>query len=323
MDNHPNPEIARLPLSAVREAGVNLNRPECVLSTAAGDLYVSDKAGGIRHIQPGGSARLIGAQAGLIPTGFALLRDGSFAIANLADDGGVWRVQRDGSAAPHIMEIDGVALPGVNFVWLDDRERLWICVSTVRKGDHQFRRDIADGFIAVHDGRGTRIVAQDVHWTNECRMDPTGTYLYVNETFGRRLLRFRVAPNGDLGERTVITEFGKGTYPDGMAVDEGGHIWVISVVSNRVIRVGPQGDQQLVLEDGDPAHIDRLEAEYLANRLSRPMVYDNHSKKLQNITSIAFGGHDRKTAFMGCINGTSLAVFDSPVAGLKPVHWNW
>jgi hypothetical protein len=90
-----------------------------------------------------------------------------------------------------------------------------------------------------------------------------------------------------------------------------------------VIRVGPQGDQQLVLEDGDPAHIDRLEAEYLANRLSRPMVYDNHSKKLQNITSIAFGGHDRKTAFMGCINGTSLAVFDSPVAGLKPVHWNW
>jgi hypothetical protein len=26
---------------------------------------------------------------------------------------------------------------------------------------------------------------------------------------------------------------------------------------------------------------------------------------------------------MGCINGTSLAVFDSPVAGLKPVHWNW
>ncbi|CAB3685647.1 MULTISPECIES: SMP-30/gluconolactonase/LRE family protein [Achromobacter] len=314
---------AVLDLSAVRETGVNLNRPECVLSTAAGDLYVSDKAGGISHILPNGDARLIGAQSGLIPNGFALLRDGSFAVANLADDGGVWRVQRDGTAEPYIMEIDGVALPGVNFVWLDERERLWICVSTVRRGDHQFRRDIADGFIAVRDERGTRVVAQDVHWTNECRTDPDGTHLYVNETFGRRLLRFRIGANGDLSERAVITEFGKGTYPDGMAVDEEGHIWVVSVVSNRVIRVSPQGQQQLMLEDGDAAHIDRLEAEYLANRLSRPMVYDNHSKRLQNITSLAFGGPERKTAYMGCINGSRLAVFDSPVAGLKPVHWNW
>ncbi|GLK92487.1 hypothetical protein GCM10008164_02230 [Achromobacter xylosoxidans] len=322
MDSKSN-RGALLKLSDLRETGVNLNRPECVLSTAAGDLYVSDKAGGIRHILPNGDARLIGAQAGLIPNGFALLRDGSFAVANLADDGGVWRVQRDGAAEPHIMEIEGVTLPSVNFVWLDDRERLWICVSTVRRGDHQFRRDIADGFIAVRDQRGTRVVAQDVHWTNECRTDPSGTYLYVNETFGRRLLRFRIGAGGDLSERTVITEFGKGTYPDGMAVDVEGHIWVVSVVSNRVIRVSPDGKQQLVLEDCDAAHIDRLEAEYLANRLSRPMVYDNHSKRLQNITSLAFGGPERKTAYMGCINGSRLAVFDSPVAGLKPVHWNW
>ncbi|WP_278488599.1 SMP-30/gluconolactonase/LRE family protein [Achromobacter insolitus] len=322
MDSKSN-RAALLKLSDLRETGVNLNRPECVLSTAAGDLYVSDKAGGIRHILPNGDARLIGAQAGLIPNGFALLRDGSFAVANLADDGGVWRVQRDGAAEPHIMEIEGVTLPSVNFVWLDDRERLWICVSTVRRGDHQFRRDIADGFIAVRDQRGTRVVAQDVHWTNECRTDPSGTYLYVNETFGRRLLRFRIGADGNLSERTVITEFGKGTYPDGMAVDVEGHIWVVSVVSNRVIRVSPDGKQQLVLEDCDAAHIDRLEAEYLANRLSRPMVYDNHSKTLQNITSLAFGGPERKTAYMGCINGSRLAVFDSPVAGLKPVHWNW
>ncbi|MDH3063437.1 SMP-30/gluconolactonase/LRE family protein [Achromobacter insolitus] len=322
MDSKSN-RGALLKLSDLRETGVNLNRPECVLSTAAGDLYVSDKAGGIRHILPNGDARLIGAQAGLIPNGVALLRDGSFAVANLADDGGVWRVQRDGAAEPHIMEIEGVTLPSVNFVWLDDRERLWICVSTVRRGDHQFRRDIADGFIAVRDQRGTRVVAQDVHWTNECRTDPSGMYLYVNETFGRRLLRFRIGADGNLSERTVITEFGKGTYPDGMAVDVEGHIWVVSVVSNRVIRVSPNGEQQLVLEDCDAAHIDRLEAEYLANRLSRPMVYDNHSKRLQNITSLAFGGPERKTAYMGCINGSRLAVFDSPVAGLKPVHWNW
>jgi len=221
------------------------------------------------------------------------------------------------------MEIDGVALPSVNFVWLDDAERLWICVSTVRKGDHQFRRDIADGFIAVQDEQGVRVVAQDIHWTNECRTDPTGQFLYVNETFGRRLLRFRIGAHGTLSERTIVTEFGKGTYPDGMAIDEEGHIWVISVVSNRVIRVSPNGKQRLIIEDLDAEHIDKLETEYLANRLSRPLVYNNHSEKLQNITSLAFGGTDRKTAYLGSINGTSLAVFDAPVAGLTPVHWDW
>ena len=314
---------ARIPLDDVTTVGSGLKRPECVLATRAGDLYVSDREGGIRHLRPDGTNHLHGGSPELIPNGFAMTRDGNFIVANLADDGGVWEVQRHGATRPLITEIDGVALPSVNFVWLDAQERLWICVSTVRRGDHQFRRDIADGFIAVRDARGTRIVADNIHWTNECRTDPTGKYLYVNETFGRRTLRFTIGADASLANRKVLATYGEGTYPDGMAVDEEGGIWVVSVVSNRVIHVSPQGEQTVVLEDLDPAHVAHLEGEYMANRLSRPLVYDNHSEKLKNITSLAFGGPDRRTAYLGSINDDRLAVFNAPVAGLAPVHWDW
>ena len=62
-------------------AGHDLARPECVLATASGRLYTSDRRGGVQVIEPDGSQRLIGASPALLPNGIALLRDGSFLIA--------------------------------------------------------------------------------------------------------------------------------------------------------------------------------------------------------------------------------------------------
>jgi len=41
------------------------------------------------------------------------------------------------------------------------------------------------------------------------------------------------------------------------------------------------------------------------------------------VTSLAFGGPDLRTAYLGSLKGTQLASFRSPVAGLPPIHWNW
>src|SRR3546814_3067796 len=112
--------------------------------------------------------------------------------------------------------IDGATLPIENFVWLDDQQRLWICVSTGKQGEHRFRKTVSDGYIAVSDPSGTRIVAENIRWTNECRIDAGQNYLYVNETFGRRLIRFQIRPDASLKEPEVVTEFGAGTYPDGI-----------------------------------------------------------------------------------------------------------
>lgn len=309
-------------LDGITFTAQDLVRPECVLATRRGDLHVSDKRGGVTHIAADGTQRLIGG-SGLVPNGIALLRDGTFAIANLSDDGGVWRLHGDGRITPMVTEIAGRPLGSVNFVRTDTQGRLWICVSTIRKGEDQYRTDIADGFIALRDAQGIRVVATELCWTNECWPDEARGQLYVNETFGRRLTRFDMAPDGTLTCRTTIATFGPGDYPDGLALDEAGGLWVASVCSNRLIRITPDGRAEIVIEDSDPAHLAALETALFEKRLTRPMIHEARSRVLRNISSIAFAGPDRRTAHLGSLAGDRLATFRAPVAGVPPVHWDW
>ena len=83
------------------------------------------------------------------------------------------------------------------------------------------------------------------------------------------------------------------------------------------------GQQHLWLEDADPAHLDYVELAYQTHSLGRPHLDGVKSKVLQNISSIAFGGADLKTGYLGCLLGDSVAHLRMPVAGLAPVHWNY
>ena len=184
----------------------------------------------------------------LKPNGIALLRDGSFLLTHLGnDEGGVFRLQRDGQVAPWLMRVDGVDLPPTNFVVEDAAGRFWVTVSTrLKPRALGYRRSCNDGFIVRVDARGAAIVADGLGYTNEVAVHPSGQWLYVNETFARRLSRFALREDGSLGAKEVVTEFGPGTFPDGLAFDEEGHAWVVSIVSNRLIRVAPDGGQTLV-----------------------------------------------------------------------------
>ena len=312
-------------LSDLSFLGSDLYRPECVLCTGDGRVHVSDWRGGVTVIRPDGQQETVLAadRPWLRPNGIALEPDGSYLLAHLGDgDGGVYRLRSDGGSEPVVTAIDGAPLPPTNFPFLDRQGRLWITVST----RHQpraaaYRRDIADGFIILVDSRGPRIVADNLGYTNECWVDPDGRSLFVNETFGRRLSRFSIAPDGALADRTTVAHFGPGTFPDGLAVDEAGHFWVTSIVSNRVIRVAPDGTQTVVLEDADDHHVARVEHAFLGGAMGRKHLDVAAGKRLANISSLAFGGKDRRRAVLGCLLGQSLAVFDAGVPGQVPVHW--
>ena len=91
--------------------GSNLSRPECVLATKSGDIFASHAAGngGIAHIDSKGRTNFIMATKGdipadFIPNGFSLMPDGSFLIANVGNDGGVYTLNRDGTLIPFLLE---------------------------------------------------------------------------------------------------------------------------------------------------------------------------------------------------------------------------
>jgi sugar lactone lactonase YvrE len=322
------PQWPSVALDALTPVGVDLHRPECVLATASGDLYVSDWRGGVTHLRPDGSQVLYAGPAPgggvLHPNGIALRADGSFLVAELGPEaGGVFALGRDGQVRPFLERVDGLDLPPTNFAFEDGERRVWITVSTRRVPRALgYRPGEGDGFIVLCDRRGARIVADGLGYTNEVAIHPDGRSLYVNETFARRLSRFALRPDGSLGARQTVAEFGPGTFPDGLCFDVEGGAWITSIVSNRVLRVGPDGRSQVVLEDADPAHLAWVEAAYQAGTMGRPHLDGVRSRRLRNVSSLAFGGPGLRTADLGCLLGDTLMRFDAPVAGHPPPHWH-
>jgi sugar lactone lactonase YvrE len=319
----------RCSLQSLGHLGTGLVRPECVLATAHGDLFSADWRGGVAHRLPDGTQQLytghLPGGAELRPNGIALLADGSFLIAHLGPEhGGVYRLTREGRVEPWLLEVAGEALPPTNFVLRDMAGRTWVTVSTrLSPRALGYRRSCNDGFIACVQPDGqSAVVADGLGYTNEVALHPGGAWLYVNETFARRLSRFPLRSNGSLGARETVTEFGPGTFPDGLAFDEAGHAWVVSIVSNRLIRVAPDGSQTLWLEDADAEHLAWVEAAYDAAQMGRPHLDGVRSRVLRNISSIAFAGPQRRSAVLGCLLGDSLATLALPVAGVAPPHWN-
>ncbi len=323
--------MKQLDIDDVSLVGSGLSRPECVLATKAGDLYTADWRGGVAHIAPDGSQRLYaGASAdipeGLRPNGIALEPDGSFLVANLGSEiGGVWRLDRSGQLAPYLVEIDGAPIPPSNYVVRDFAGRLWLTVSTrMSPRSLDYRRGARSGFVAVMDGKGARIVADGLGFTNECQISPDRQWLYVNETYARRLSRFPLRADASLGPGETVCEFGAGQFPDGLAFDAEGQVWIASVISNQLLRVDPDaGIIAVILAETDPAHVAWVEAAYEADALGRPHMDRNPAAKLRNLSSIAFGGPDLRTAYLGVLLGDAVGRLRLDVAGAPPVHWRY
>lgn len=313
-------------LDQLEFVGDNLARPETVLATRTGDLFAPDKRGGISIVRADGSTRLLlakNAPAGFLPNGFAVLPDRSFLIADLGN-GGVWHMNADGFLTPRLMEIEGRKLEPTNFVGIDSQARIWVSVSTrLVPREQSMRRGHADGYIILIDDKGARVVAEGIGFTNEAIVDPTGQWLYVNETIARCTSRFAIKADGSLGAREVFAQYGAGTWPDGFAFDSEGGIWIVSVVSNRVIRATADGKQHVVLEDVDPAKLEECETAFQNDTYTRQHLDSGGQRRLGNLSGIGFGGPDLKTVYLGSLFGDRIASFRSPIAGAKPVQWDF
>ena len=318
---------SRISVSAVTMIGSGLERPECVLPTASGDIFTSCRDG-VGCVAADGSTTRFRAKNppdDFMPNGMALLPDRSFLVANLGREGGVWHLAQDGTLTPHLLEVDGKRLPPTNFVGKDAAGRTWVTISThVYPRDKVLRKDWADGFVVLIDDKGARIVAEGIGYTNEGIVDPTGQFLYVNETMGRRISRFPIRPDNSLGAKEVVCQFGAGVFPDGFAYDSNGDVWIVSVVSNRVIHVDVKtGKDTLVLEDCDAEAVAEAEHQYQTAIVERRCLDAGKLRPLGNVASIGFGGPDLKTVYLGSLYNSQIATFRSPIAGAEPVQWRY
>lgn len=309
-------------VSDLSEIGSQLNRPECVLAVPDGSLYTGDWTFGIARIDPDGTTGpavdvdLIA--EGFRPNGIALMPNGDFLITNMARAGGIWRVSKQGEISPFATELQGQPIPPTNFV-LVDGQRTWITISsTERKHEHFTAAANTGKILLVQDGH-VSVAADGLNWTNEVRVSPDGEYLFVNETFACRTTRYAIGADGTLS-RPVRLDFPHDIYPDGMAFDIEGGLWIACVISNRLVRVAPDLTWTILFEDPDPA-LAEIASSYAKGALTWEQISLSRGSQLSNLSSIAFGGPDLKSVYLGGLGHKSVRVLRSPVPGVPMGHW--
>ncbi|RJP63035.1 MAG: SMP-30/gluconolactonase/LRE family protein [Comamonadaceae bacterium] len=332
--------------AAIRYTGHDLQRPECILAERDGTLWAADARGGVTRIAPDGSQQFVGQRAderfasaavvsadafeakftrGTLPNGLAFTVEGEILISNFGTDR-LELMARDGRTRTLHDQIDGLPIGKVNFVLRDRRNRIWLTVSTrVNPWTNAAARRVKDGYIAVVDEHGMRVVAEGFHFTNEVRLDAREEWLYIVETTGPHITRMRLDESGPSGVRLTGREvFGPshlGGPPDGIAFDSFGNLWCTLVMVDQLIALTPQGDKRLLLDDsnGEPARtlVRRMED----GTATAEDMQHAHGNIAPWMASITFGGPDLRTVYLGSLLGTRIPHFQSPVTGLPMVHW--
>lgn len=330
----------------IRYIGDNLQRPECILAERDGSLWAADARGGVTHIAPDGTQRFIGQRAdgrfasaqdasaegfeakytqGTLPNGLAFAANGDILISNFGTD--LLEVMtRDGQTRTLYDRIDGQPIGKVNFVLRDSRQRIWLTVSTrVNPWTQAAASRVRDGYIAVVDEHGIRVVADGFHFTNEIRLDAREEWLYIVETTGPHISRMRLDESHHGGVRLTDREsFGPshlGGYPDGIAFDSHGNLWCTLVMVDQLVALTPEGDKRVLLDDGDPEASRHLLQKMDAGTVTAEDMQRAHGTIAPWMASVTFGGPDLRTVYLGSLLGTRIPYFRSPVAGLPMAHW--
>jgi len=113
----------------------------------------------------------------------------------------------------------------------------------------------------------------------------------------RRVLRFPIQGDDSLGRGEIYgpSSLGLQGFPDGIAFDEAGNLWVTFPFMNAVGIINHRQELEIVLEDPE------------GRIIRRP-------------SNICFGWEQRKTAFLGSLDGRAIPYFEVPYPGVRLVH---
>ncbi|AXE20418.1 SMP-30/gluconolactonase/LRE family protein [Runella rosea] len=327
----------------IQYLGYDLQRPECILTESDGTVWAADARGGVvklnheeaqeiinplkvsdflpETIDKGTDSQRYIDAVGSLPNGICFDSNGDFIIANWGTNH-LEKMTRDGKLTTVLTEIEGQPLGKTNFPLRDSKGRIWFTVTTrTEPWSDQINTRATDGYIALMDEKGVRIVADGFCGTNEIRFDDKEEWLYVVESSAWKISRMRAKPNGDLYGREVYGPSKLGGFPDGFAFDVFGNLWVTLIFTDELIAITPDGEVITLLDDSNPKTKKRLFDAYENRCVTPELLAATQGTICPWMASLSFGGADLKTVYLGSLRGTKIPYFNSPVAGQKMIHW--
>ena len=284
-------------LKDVRTTGSGLTRPEGVMALDDGSIYTADGYGRCARIDSGGCTTFFGCLDGL-PNGICIDPQGNCIVANLGN-GEVQSVAHSGEHTVLMTEAQGRPMPTPNFPFWDFADRLWVSNSTENPDvDAALQSPAPDGcLVMIAPNQPPKIVAEGIYFANGVAVDAAEEYVYVAETMQRRVLRYRINADDSVGRAEVYGPaiLGPADYPDGIAFDEAGNLWVAFPAANAIGFIDRHGKLEIFIQD------------VRGTTIRRP-------------ANICFGGEGRRTAFIGSLGGTNVPYFEVPHPGVRLVH---
>ncbi len=310
--------LSPLPLDAFQKIGLGVKRPEDVVVSRDGRVWLSDQASACAEVLPDGSLRRVG-RAGGAPNGINMDAQGHILIANFGGpEDGRGPLQRldpeTGEVDVVCAEIDGRTLFGCNYPVVDGQGRIWCSHSTWGPIDRAFD-GMDDGLVFRVDPDGSvTVVAEGIAFANGLTLDPDERHLFVCETTGCDVLRYAIRDDGSLGAPNrygpklglSITEV-KDRRPlspalrselgltDGCGFDQAGNLWVTLPMSNRVVAITPAGEAITVVSDPD-------------------------GTLMRSPTNVSWGGADLRDLYIGSIVTDYVLHTRTEAPGVPLVH---
>lgn len=194
--------------------------------------------------------------------GFILPADRGGFVAGLQS--GLYHFDEGSGAFERIVEVEPeLASNRLNDGVVDPAGRLWF--GTMDNGE----RAKTGAFYCFSEGGLTRTAIDDIAITNGPAVSPDGRLLYVVDTLKGTIDAVDIHDDGTLGERRPFVRIDPTEgHPDGPTIDSEGCVWISLYAGWEARRYSPAGE--------------------LVDRVRFPVA---------NITKIAFGGDDLRTAF--------------------------
>ncbi|MFL6766048.1 MAG: SMP-30/gluconolactonase/LRE family protein [Sphingomicrobium sp.] len=194
--------------------------------------------------------------------GFVLPASGGGFVAGLQS--GLHRFDETDGSFELVVEVDrDLPTNRLNDGVVDPVGRVWF---GTMDNDEKAR---SGAFYCFHDGRLTRTALEGIAITNGPAVSPDGKLLYFVDTLKGTIGWAEIGDDGSLGEpRPFVRIDPKEGHPDGPTVDSNGYVWISLYAGWEARRYAPSGE--------------------LVERVRFPV---------SNITKVAFGGDDLRTAF--------------------------
>jgi gluconolactonase len=218
-----------------------LDHPECIAAGPDGTVYAGGEAGQIYRIAEGAAVE-IGSTGGFL-YGVAVDADRNVYACDFGR-AQVARVDPDGEVTAYSTGTSERALRVPNFAAFSDDGSLYVTDSGDWRGD--------DGLVfrIAPDGSTEVWSEEPVGFPNGCCVTANGDALLVVETTERRIVRIPIGEDGSAGSMEVVSEL-PGSLPDGIALAEDGTMFVGCWRPDRVWRVAPGADPDVLAEDPD------------------------------------------------------------------------